>query len=85
MTHPFHPLAGKRLEILQQRRSKGAGLVFLCDAGTLGCFSLPASFTDRGHSPAQRPLTLEVLAGLVALLKGMRANLDNQEEETKLV
>lgn len=85
MTHPFHPLTGQRVEILQQRRSKGGGLVYLCDAGKLGCFSLPASFTDRGTPPAPGPLTVETLAGLVELLKGMAAGLDCQGEGPKLV
>ena len=85
MTHPFHPLAGQRVEILQQRRCKRTGLVYLCDAGVLGCFNLPASFTDRGLPPAPGRLTFEVLAGLVELLKVMGTSLDKQGEGAKLV
>jgi len=42
--------------------------VYVCDGGRFGGVSLPEAATDRGPGPAERPLTLEVLMGLVAVL-----------------
>lgn len=67
VTHPFHPLRGERLEVLFVRRI-GAGRIYVCEGGPLGSVSLPEDATDRGREPAERPLTVEVLAALVALL-----------------
>ena len=67
MTHPFHPLCGERLVVLFVRRI-GAGLIYVCEGGTLGSVSLPEDATDRGPEPAERPLTIEVLAALAALV-----------------
>ena len=74
VTHPFHPLFGRRLEVLAGRRS-GAGRVFLCDAGELGWLELLEEATDRGPEPGERPLSFEVLAellGVVASIVGER-------------
>jgi hypothetical protein len=46
------------------------------DGGALGHLELPEDATDRGPEPADRALTVEVLAALVALvaeLAGKRA------------
>ena len=67
VTHPFHPLCGERLEVLFVRRI-GAGRVYVCEGGPLGSVSLPEDATDRGSEPAERPLSVEVLAALVALV-----------------
>lgn len=65
--HPFHPLCGERLEVLFVRRI-GSGRIYVCEGGPLGSVSLPEDATDRGREPAERPLTVEVLAALVVLL-----------------
>ena len=65
--HPFHPLCGERLEVLFVRRV-GAGRSYVCEGGPLGSVSLPEDATDRGVEPAERPLSVEVLAALVALV-----------------
>ena len=48
-------------------RRVGSGRIYSCEGGPLGSVSLPEDATDRGPKPAERPLTIEVLAALVAL------------------
>jgi len=67
VTHPFHPLCGERLQVLFVRRV-GAGRIYSCEGGPLGSVSLPEDATDRGPESAERPLTIEVLGELVALV-----------------
>ena len=67
VTHPFHPLHGRRLDVLGIRRW-GASCMYVCDGGLLGSVVLSEEATDRGPEPAERLLTLEVLAGLAALV-----------------
>src|SRR5215472_974418 len=49
----FHPLAGRHLSILFERRygSGGLGHVYICDGGEFVNVTLPESFTDRGPIP----------------------------------
>jgi Family of unknown function (DUF5372) len=70
VTHPFHPLCGRRLELLRVRRH-GTGRLYVCDGGALGSVVLREEATDRGCEPADRPLTLEVLAELAALVAAL--------------
>lgn len=67
VTHPFHPLHGERLDVLHSRRW-GATRLYVCDGGLLGSVVLSEDATDLGPEPAERPLTLEVLAALAALV-----------------
>lgn len=67
VTHPFHPLRGERLGVLFVRRV-GAGRVYVCEGGPLGSVGLPEDATDRGPGRAERPLSIEVLVALVALV-----------------
>ena len=67
VTHPFHPLCGERLQVLYVRRV-GAARIYVCEGGPLGSVGLPEDATDRGPEPAERPLSIEVLAALVALV-----------------
>jgi hypothetical protein len=78
VTHPFHPLAGQQLNILFQRHLKRSGLIYFCDAGARGDVVIPASFTDRGAPPGDRPLTREILAEFAALMKKLTTNLDSK-------
>jgi len=74
VTHPFHPLAGKRVLILQERRYRLRGRVFVCDAGSLGICTLPDEFTDRGcHRPiGDLPaVDADVLAELATLVAAL--------------
>lgn len=68
MTHPFHPLFGRRVEVLRVRR-RAVGRLYVCDGGTLGSLVLPEDATDRGlPEPAERPLSFEVLVELAAVI-----------------
>ena len=74
VTHPFHPLCGRRLEVLADRRS-GGSRSYVCDAGELGWLELSEDATDRGPEPGERPLTFEVLvelSGVVVSIVGER-------------
>jgi Family of unknown function (DUF5372) len=71
VTHPFHPLSGQRLRVLFERKLPG-GLAVSCEGGPLGSLMLPVTWTDHGPSPADAPLTYEVLievAGAVSAVK----------------
>jgi hypothetical protein len=71
ITHPFHPLAGRRLEVLDRTRRGGAGFL-RCAAGSLGMVTIPADWTDRAERPAGTRLTYEALAGLAAAIAAIR-------------
>jgi hypothetical protein len=45
-----------------------AGRAYVCDGGGGRNVALDEGATDRGPEPGQRPLTFEVLCGLVAVL-----------------
>ena len=70
VTHPFHPLAGERLEVLLVRRC-GAGRVFVCDAGGGRNLELAEDATDRGPVPGGRALSFEVLVELAAVIAAL--------------
>jgi hypothetical protein len=53
--------------VLRVRRQR-AGRSYVVDGAALGHLELPEDATDRGPEPAERPLTIEVLAALVALV-----------------
>jgi hypothetical protein len=67
VTHPFHPLAGERLEVLLERR-RGPDRVFVCDAGDGRNLELAEDVTDRGLVPGERVLSFEVLVGLAVVV-----------------
>ena len=77
VTHPFHPLCGERLLVLFVRRV-GTGLIYSCEGGPLGSVSLPEDATDRGPEPAERPLTIEVLAALLAVVTALGGVADRE-------
>ena len=84
--HPFHPLAGQRVSILFERRYKSAlGRVYICDGGPLRNVTLPEDFTDRGTPSATRPLTIEVVTDLAAVVSALRRRLTGHEGGTSLV
>ena len=70
VTHPFHPLFGQRLDVLRVRRHR-AGRLYVCDGGVLGSLALAEYATDRGPEPAERPLSLDVLVELAALVAAL--------------
>ena len=68
--HPFHPLLGQRVPILFTRRRADIR-IYVCEGGPLGSVTLPEDFTDRGLTPAARPLTAEILAELAATITAL--------------
>jgi hypothetical protein len=71
VTHPFHPLNGRRLDVLYVKR-RGADTVFVCAGGTRGQITLPWSWTDRGEPPLPRRLSADGLAELDTLARSLR-------------
>jgi len=67
VTHPFHPLSGRRLRVLSQCRSP-RGLEVVCDDGRLGRVQLPAAWTDRLPSGDESRVTVEQLAEMAAVM-----------------
>src|SRR5512142_1767622 len=55
VTHPFHPLAGQRVEILYAKR-RGGTSVLVCDAGGGRTMTLPVAWTDRGPAAEEHRL-----------------------------
>jgi Family of unknown function (DUF5372) len=71
VTHPFHPLIGRRLEVLYVKRRAG-DTVFVCSGGVGGQITVPRSWTDRGGPVRQRRLSAEGLAALDAVTREIR-------------
>jgi hypothetical protein len=71
VTHPFHPLRGQRLSILFERK-RPEGYLYVCEGGPLGTVGLPTAWTSLSEPAAERPLTIEVLVELGALLKALK-------------
>jgi Family of unknown function (DUF5372) len=63
VTYPFHPLAGRTVEILYSKR-RGGGRVFVCDAGDGSSMTLPVEWTDRAPTPDNARLSAETLSDL---------------------
>jgi hypothetical protein len=73
VTHPFHPFNGQRLSILFERK-RTEGLLYVCEGGPLGTIGLPAAWTSLSEPSAERPLTIEILSELAALVKALKSN-----------
>jgi hypothetical protein len=78
VAHPFHPLFGQRLDVLRVRRDRAERL-YVCDGGVLGSIGLPEEATDRGPEPCERPLSVEVLVELAALVAALGGASDRGE------
>jgi hypothetical protein len=59
--------------ILHEQRHRLRGHVYVCEAGSLGIFTLPENFTDRGlgHVPGELPVDAEVLCELATLVAAL--------------
>jgi hypothetical protein len=57
------------LAVLFERRLPW-GRLYVCE-GPLGSIGIPEGATDRGPEPAERPLSFEVLVGLVAVVAAL--------------
>jgi len=71
VTHPFHPLSGRRLEVLFTKRRDG-GEVFVCAGGGSGQVTLPQAWTDRGEPALAHRLSVEGLAALDTLARSLQ-------------
>ena len=74
ITHPFHPLTGQRLNILFERK-RPEGRLYVCEGGSLGTIGLPAAWTSLSEPAAERPLTIEVLVDLAAVVKALKRSM----------
>lgn len=72
VTHPFHPLAGRRLRVLFERKL-AQGVALSCEGGPLGTLMVPVSWTDRGPAGAATPLTYEVLVDVAEVVSAVAA------------
>jgi hypothetical protein len=70
VTHPFHPLSGRRLEVEGQQRPNGV-LQYRC-AGPAGTVVVLAEWTDRCPVDGEKRLSYERLAELARLLIAIR-------------
>ncbi|NKQ58741.1 hypothetical protein HFP15_38455 [Amycolatopsis sp. K13G38] len=70
VTHPFHPLRGRRLGVLYVKRRAG-GAVFVCSGGVSGQITVPKGWTDRGEPAQTHRLTAEGLAALAVVTRAL--------------
>ena len=86
ITHPFHPLKGKRFPILKVRRVQGIETLIL-QGTSHGTLVVPREWTDRGDPPPVAVLGISPLpflegrcllqlAELVSLIKQAKSDLD---------
>ena len=87
ISHPFHPLRGRRFEVLKKRRIAGVDTLILreLERGTL---SIPREWTDWAdptpYDALTRPphrLAAECLFELVALLEALAASRPSSPEK----
>lgn len=70
VTHPFHPLAGQRVEVLYSTK-RGARRVFVVDAGSGGTMTVAQEWTDRGLVAEEARLSQETLSELRTLVDAL--------------
>lgn len=69
VTHPFHPLSGKRFRVLKTRRVGGREVLSLFDEGH-GTIALPREWTDHAPpSPYATVLPTPPILDALGLLK----------------
>ena len=73
VTHPFHPLAGRRLAVLFTERRAGC-LVLVCGDGTGEWVRLPLAWTNQNPTTGSHRLAVEDLAELSALVEALTAS-----------
>jgi hypothetical protein len=64
-------LKGQRLAILFERK-RPEGRLYVCEGGPLGTIGLPVAWTSLGEPVSERPLTIEVLIELAALMTALK-------------
>jgi hypothetical protein len=88
VTHPFHPLRGERLLVLNVRRVAGVD-VFSVRGSKSGVFSIPREWTDQAlpspyHDPESPPqiLRFDCLLALVSLVQRLDMTGDTKGLDT---
>jgi Family of unknown function (DUF5372) len=83
VTHPFHPLSGKRFQVLKLRRIGGREVLSLFDEGR-GTVTVPREWTDQATpslyaSGSESPPILHpvCLVQLLALSKAIQKGVDD--------
>ena len=71
VTHPFHPLRGRRLAVLVVKR-RALDTVLVCSGGVSGQITLPWSWTDRGELAWAHRLSAERLAQLLTTTRAIQ-------------
>jgi hypothetical protein len=64
-------LRGQELVVLFERKWAG-GHLYVCEGGPLGTIGLQANWTSLGTPTGDRPLTVEALIELAALVKALK-------------
>jgi uncharacterized protein DUF5372 len=67
VTHPFHPLCGRSLPVLFERRTR-RGLWFVCEVDGRSRVTLRQEWTDRGAPAGERRLSADGLTALRAVI-----------------
>ena len=63
------------MPILFERRYRSLGHVYICDGGSLGTFTLPEDFTDRGRPTGPTPVDAEMLSELMVVVRALKDRL----------
>jgi hypothetical protein len=64
-------LRGQELVVLFERKWAG-GQLYVCEGGPLGTIGLQASWTSLSTEASDRPLTIDRLIELAALVKALK-------------
>ncbi len=76
VTHPFHPLVGKRLPVLFAAQTR-RGLLFVCEVEGVRRVSLPQEWTDIGPEAVSGRLSAEGLTAARALIDAVAPRLSD--------
>jgi hypothetical protein len=72
VTHPFHPLAGRRLPVLFARRRKcGEGMEYVCELEGSRRVALRQEWTDRAPEPSAERVSVEGLSALRVVIDAL--------------
>ena len=64
-------MKGQRLALLFERKCP-EGRLYVCEGGPLGTIGLQVAWTSLGEPAGERPLTIEVLIDLAALMAALK-------------
>jgi diaminopimelate decarboxylase len=80
VTHPFHPLAGRMVEVVYSMK-RGGIRMFVLDAGGGVHMTVPVEWTDRGLAPEPARVSAESLIHLYALVEALMSRCSLPEAE----